>query len=316
MPGHVQKTFDGGCFFSRIQTSATRSLRRTRCISARAVTDVRAICDVSDFSEVDQSAAGDDHHRRRAGGHGRDGGRLVLLHAQILARRLSADPAGGLLARDARWTSWGWIAATATTGWRSPGISNIPASSTCMNCHNQVLKDDPRLALVRESAADRAADSLGADSSRAGLCLFQPLRPREPRRQLRRVPRADQPDGRGLSGEAVEHDVLPGLPSRSGGEAAAAGQDHRSELEMERRPERQRRSCRRRTARSSCTTGRSNRCRTAPPVTDENHSSTPAIHRRTGRRGRAATGAAWMNWRRRRSSGSGWSASFPRARAS
>ncbi|MBM3882205.1 MAG: cytochrome c3 family protein [Verrucomicrobia bacterium] len=31
--------------------------------------------------------------------------------------------------------------------------SNIPASSVCMNCHNQVLKDDPKLALVRESAA-------------------------------------------------------------------------------------------------------------------------------------------------------------------
>jgi hypothetical protein len=31
--------------------------------------------------------------------------------------------------------------------------SNIPGGSTCMNCHNQVLKDDPRLALVRESAA-------------------------------------------------------------------------------------------------------------------------------------------------------------------
>ncbi|RME94896.1 MAG: cytochrome C [Verrucomicrobia bacterium] len=30
--------------------------------------------------------------------------------------------------------------------------SNIPASSLCMNCHNQILKDDPRLALVRESA--------------------------------------------------------------------------------------------------------------------------------------------------------------------
>jgi len=30
--------------------------------------------------------------------------------------------------------------------------SNVPASSTCMNCHNQVLKDDPRLALIRESA--------------------------------------------------------------------------------------------------------------------------------------------------------------------
>lgn len=32
-------------------------------------------------------------------------------------------------------------------------FSNIPAASTCMNCHIQVLKDDPRLALVRESAA-------------------------------------------------------------------------------------------------------------------------------------------------------------------
>ncbi|MBG86873.1 MAG: cytochrome C [Verrucomicrobiales bacterium] len=29
--------------------------------------------------------------------------------------------------------------------------SNVPSASTCMNCHNQVLKDDPRLALVRES---------------------------------------------------------------------------------------------------------------------------------------------------------------------
>ena len=32
-------------------------------------------------------------------------------------------------------------------------FSNIPSSSACMNCHNQVLKDDPRLTLVRESAA-------------------------------------------------------------------------------------------------------------------------------------------------------------------
>jgi hypothetical protein len=32
-------------------------------------------------------------------------------------------------------------------------VANIPAASTCMNCHSQVLKDDPRLAVVRESAA-------------------------------------------------------------------------------------------------------------------------------------------------------------------
>jgi hypothetical protein len=39
------------------------------------------------------------------------------------------------------------------TGVEKSWFSNIPASSTCMNCHNQVLKDDSRLALVRESAA-------------------------------------------------------------------------------------------------------------------------------------------------------------------
>ena len=31
--------------------------------------------------------------------------------------------------------------------------SNIPTASSCMNCHSQVLPDDPRLALVRESHA-------------------------------------------------------------------------------------------------------------------------------------------------------------------
>lgn len=39
------------------------------------------------------------------------------------------------------------------TGEERSWFSNIPAASTCMNCHSQVLKDDPRLALVRESAA-------------------------------------------------------------------------------------------------------------------------------------------------------------------
>jgi hypothetical protein len=31
--------------------------------------------------------------------------------------------------------------------------SNIPSASTCMNCHLQVLKDDPKLAVVRDSFA-------------------------------------------------------------------------------------------------------------------------------------------------------------------
>jgi len=33
-------------------------------------------------------------------------------------------------------------------------VANIPAASTCMNCHSQVLKDDLRLAVVRDSAAN------------------------------------------------------------------------------------------------------------------------------------------------------------------
>ena len=31
--------------------------------------------------------------------------------------------------------------------------ANVPTAGVCMNCHSQVLKDDPKLALVRESAA-------------------------------------------------------------------------------------------------------------------------------------------------------------------
>jgi hypothetical protein len=31
--------------------------------------------------------------------------------------------------------------------------ANLPAANVCMNCHNSVLKDDPRLAPIRESFA-------------------------------------------------------------------------------------------------------------------------------------------------------------------
>ena len=48
-------------------------------------------------------------------------------------------------------------------------FSNIPGASTCMNCHNQVLKDDPRLAIVRESADQQYADSVGADPHRCRI---------------------------------------------------------------------------------------------------------------------------------------------------
>jgi hypothetical protein len=33
-------------------------------------------------------------------------------------------------------------------------FANLPGASTCMNCHSIVLKDDPRLQIVRDSAAN------------------------------------------------------------------------------------------------------------------------------------------------------------------
>jgi Cytochrome c7 and related cytochrome c/Class III cytochrome C family len=39
------------------------------------------------------------------------------------------------------------------TGVEKSWFSNIPASSTCMNCHSLLLKDDPKLAVVRDSYA-------------------------------------------------------------------------------------------------------------------------------------------------------------------
>lgn len=37
------------------------------------------------------------------------------------------------------------------TGVEKSWYSNVPSSATCMNCHNQVLKGDPKLALVQSS---------------------------------------------------------------------------------------------------------------------------------------------------------------------
>jgi len=33
-------------------------------------------------------------------------------------------------------------------------FANLPGASTCMNCHSQILKDDPRLKIIRDSAAN------------------------------------------------------------------------------------------------------------------------------------------------------------------
>jgi hypothetical protein len=71
---------------------------------------------------------------------------LGLSHAKVFARRLSAtQPVGfshaihaGQMGMDCRYC---------TALWKI--IANVPRP-TCNELHNQVLKDDPRLALIRE----------------------------------------------------------------------------------------------------------------------------------------------------------------------
>ena len=101
--------------------------------------------------------------------------------------------------------------------------SNIPATSVCMNCHNQVLKDDDRLAAGARERRVGQTDPVGADPQAARLRLFQPFRACQPRGQLRRMPRPDQSDGRSVPCQAVEHVLLSGLPSRPRPACQAAG---------------------------------------------------------------------------------------------
>jgi len=74
-----------------------------------------------------------------------------LSHAQVLPCRLPAGAAGafshrihaGQLGLDCRYCH---------NGVENPG-SRTSRRVTCMNCHSLVLKDDPRLQIVRDSAA-------------------------------------------------------------------------------------------------------------------------------------------------------------------
>ena len=166
------------------------------------------------FSTLDKLAAAQDRdlrHRHRLRVDRRD---LVLRHAEIYARRLSADPAGAVPARSFTFRSSGWIAviATALSTWRR--IRIFPNTQTCMNCHTQVQKDNPKLEPVRASWKTGQAGRVGAASSHARLRFLQSLRARESRDQLRELPRPGQSHAGRLSRQAAQHGVVPGMPSR------------------------------------------------------------------------------------------------------
>ncbi len=94
------------------------------------------------------------------------------------------------------------------------GHSNVPTTQTCMNCHTAIKANSPKLQPVRDSWAFRQIHRVGPHSPRAGLRVFQPLRARQPRGELRELPRPDQPDGSGLARPAAGHGVVPELPSQ------------------------------------------------------------------------------------------------------
>jgi hypothetical protein len=90
--------------------------------------------------------------------------------------------------------------------------ASIPTAQTCMNCHSQIKTASPALAGRAGQLPDGPADPVGPRPRDAELRLLRPFDPREPRHQLRRMPRQGERDGRRHAGEADEHGLLPGLP--------------------------------------------------------------------------------------------------------
>ena len=76
--------------------------------------------------------------------------------------------------------------------------SNIPASSVCMNCHNQVLKDDPKLALVRDSYQTGKPIPWIQIHKLPDYVFFNHSVHVNRGVSLRRMPRPNQQDGRSL----------------------------------------------------------------------------------------------------------------------
>ena len=109
--------------------------------------------------------------------------------------------------------------------------SNIPASSVCMNCHNQVLKDDPKLAVVRDSyqtgkpipwiqihkLPDYVYFNHSVHVNRGVSCV-------ECHGQINKMDEVYQ-------AKPLEHVLLPRMPSRSRRPSRQAGEDHRFGLE-------------------------------------------------------------------------------------
>jgi formate-dependent nitrite reductase cytochrome c552 subunit len=101
---------------------------------------------------VDQPAAAPDHYWRAAGGTAVTGG--VTYYFTPKYTRVGYQPIQPVaFPHSVHVKQLGLDCRYCHNAVEKSWYSNIPATSVCMNCHNQVLKDDPRLAVVRDSAA-------------------------------------------------------------------------------------------------------------------------------------------------------------------
>ena len=107
----------------------------------------------------------------------------------------------------------------------------IPPTQVCMNCHTKVRPNSDRLAPLRESWDTGKPVEWIKMHDLPDYALLQSQRTCESRRGLRKLPRTDRHDGQGVSGTAIEHGLVPRLPSQSGKEPASTGPNHESGVE-------------------------------------------------------------------------------------
>ena len=102
-------------------------------------------------------------------------------------------------------------------------FAGIPPTKTCMNCHSQILAEQPVSSSrsARASATDKPI-ALDARARSARLRLLQPQHPREQGRRLRDLPRPRRPHAADVAGAVAADGVVPRLPPRAGAVRAPA----------------------------------------------------------------------------------------------
>ena len=76
------------------------------------------------------------------------------------------------------------------TGVEESPVAKIPPTQTCMNCHQTIKADSPKIAAGQGKLRERQADSVDAGASDARLRLLQPRGSCEAGRGMRELPRA------------------------------------------------------------------------------------------------------------------------------